>query len=163
MPFSRKKKEDFRPLTVDEVLVKLENYCAYRERCPKEVSDKIKELGLRGTDAEQVYAVLEADGFFKEARFAAAFANGKLRFNHWGKVRIRQELVMRGIDPGIIREALDSISETEYFDIIGKMIEKKARQYDGDGNAREKTVASIARAGFETSLIFRLLDEREKP
>ena len=49
MPFQRKKL--LQPLTVDEALLKLENFCAYRERCPKEVLTRLKELGMRGAEA----------------------------------------------------------------------------------------------------------------
>ena len=33
-------------LTVAEAQKKLEHYCAYQERCHKEVADKPKELGM---------------------------------------------------------------------------------------------------------------------
>ena len=48
MPFQRKKPAQ--PLTVDEAIGKLENFCAYRERCPKEVRSRLTELGLRGPE-----------------------------------------------------------------------------------------------------------------
>lgn len=160
MSFARKKTARTTPLTVDEVLVKLENYCAYRERCPKEVRDKIRELGLRGADADQVFDVLQADRFFEESRFARAFTTGKFRFNHWGRVRIRQELKMRDICPEQIREALDAIDPDEYLEVVEKLIAKKRQQYDGDDNARDKTIASLVRAGFELDIVLKCVLQR---
>ncbi len=32
--------------TVDEALTKLENYCVYRERCHKEVEQKLNEMRM---------------------------------------------------------------------------------------------------------------------
>ncbi len=145
------------PLTPDEALQKMERFCAYRERCPKEVRSKLAEFGLSRADAEQIYQVLEEDKFFNEARFAMAFAGGKFRYNYWGRVRIRQELKMRSISPELIAQALDSIDQEEYEALIHKLLDKKREQYAGDDNAREKTAASLIRAGFEMDLVFRFL------
>ena len=114
MAFFKSRRPD-KPLTPDEVLIKLEHFCAYRERCPKEVRSKLAELGMKGADAEQIFSVLEEDGYFNEARFALAYAGGKFRINHWGRVRIRLELRMRDIAPTVVREALDAIDEAVYL------------------------------------------------
>lgn len=157
MAFRNKPRNSGKPLTPDEALAKLEHFCAYRERCPKEVRAKLAELGLHGTDAEQIFEVLREDGFFNEERFALAFAGGKFRVNHWGRVRIRLELRTRDIAPDVIQQALDSIDEQEYLKLIKQLLEKKRRQYDGDEHAREKSAASLIRAGFEQELVFRYL------
>lgn len=157
MAFRNKPRNSGKPLTPDEALAKLEHFCAYRERCPKEVRAKLAELGLKGGDAEQIFEVLREDGFFNEERFALAFAGGKFRVNHWGRVRIRLELRTRDIAPDVIQRALDSIDEQEYLKLIKQLLEKKRRQYEGDEHAREKSAASLIRAGFEQELVFRYL------
>jgi regulatory protein len=146
-----------KPLSPDEALQKLERFCAYRERCPKEVRSKLAECGLSRADAEQIYEVLREDRFFDEERFALAYAGGKFRSNQWGRVRIRQELKMRNIAPEFIARALDSINESEYETLLRKLLDKKRQQYAGDENAREKAAASLIRAGFEMELVFRFL------
>jgi regulatory protein len=146
-----------KPLTPDEALQKMERFCAYRERCPKEVSSKLASFELSNVDAEQIYQVLQTDKFFNEERFAMAFAGGKFRYNHWGRVRIRLELKMRGIRPTLVSQALESIDQDEYEILIQKLLDKKREQYANDDNAREKTAASLIRAGFEMELVFRFL------
>ncbi len=155
MPFQRKKLTQ--PLTVDEAILKLENFCAYRERCPKEVRARLKELGMLGAEAEQIFEVLREDGFFDEQRFALAFAGGKFRMNHWGRVRIRQEMRMRDIDPQLIKQALAAIDEEQYVQILQDLLEKRRQHYAGDPQAREKTAAALIRNGFESELVFRYL------
>lgn len=152
------KKPD-KPLSPDEALPKLENFCAYRERAPQEVRQKIKELGLRGHDAEQVFEVLREDGYFNEERYAEAYAGGKFRVNHWGRVRIRLELRQRGIAPDVIQRALDAIGEENYERTLREILEKKRAQFEAakDERAREKTAAYAIRAGFEPELVFRYL------
>ncbi|MEI6411427.1 MAG: regulatory protein RecX [Bacteroidota bacterium] len=145
------------PLTPDEILAKMEYFCAYRERCTKEVHARLTELGARGEDAEQILEVLRGDGFFDEARFAHAFAGGKFRINHWGRVRIRQELRLREVPNALIQSALDEIDEDEYVALLKSLIEKKKDQYEGDALMRDKTIAALMRMGFEMELIFRHL------
>ncbi len=146
-------------LSAEELLSKLENYCAYRERCPKEVRDKLAALGAEPDVAEQIFEVLKADKFFDEQRFAHAYAGGKFRNNNWGKVRIKQELRMRDIEPRIIELALGSIDMEVYQALLYKLLAKKLAQYAGDTKAREKSAASLIRSGFEPSLVFENLNK----
>ncbi|MBK9336581.1 MAG: RecX family transcriptional regulator [Lewinellaceae bacterium] len=143
--------------TTDEALARMENYCAYRERCPQEVRRKMAELGLEGETAEQIWQVLIGEGFVNEERFARAFAGGKFRVNHWGRVRIRLELRQRAIASDLIVQALETIDEAEYLAVLLDTLEKKRRQYRSDPNARAKTAAALIRAGFEPELVFRHL------
>ena len=143
------------PLSPDEILHKMEHFCAYRERCPKEVRQKLAELGASGEIAAQILQVLQTDKFFDEERFAGAYARGKFRNNDWGKVKIRLELKSRDINWQIIEQALESIDESEYEAVLEKLTRKKLAQLRSDPKAFEKTAATLARAGFETELIFK--------
>lgn len=149
-----------KPLTTDEALSKLEYFCAYQERCPKEVRTKLAALGVRGESADQIFEVLQNDGYINEERFAMAYAGGKFRINHWGRVRIRMELRMRDIAADLIEKAIDSIDETAYTDQLQQLLEKKQAHYEGQERARDKTAAALIRAGFEMELVFKFLNQR---
>lgn len=159
MPFPQRKSFRSEVLQPDEVKDKLERYCAYRERSPKEVRQKITGLGLKGEPAEELFQVLQNDGFFNENRFAQEFASGKFRGNHWGRVRIRMELqITHGIRPEIIQAALESLSEADYAATLKRLIEKKMAQFaPDDPGARQKTAAHAIRSGFEPELVFAYL------
>jgi regulatory protein len=147
------------PLTPDEILLKMENFCAYRERCPKEVRSKLQELGADRDIAKQIFKSLQADKFFEEERFAMAFAGGKFRNNQWGKVRIRLELRMRDISSDIQERALEAIDIDIYEAVLIKLLQKKLLQYAGDEKAREKAAASLIRTGYEPDLVFKNLNK----
>lgn len=154
MLFRKKKLEN--PLTLDEALPKLEQFCAYQERSPQEVREKIQALGLKGESAEQLYEVLETEGFFNEQRFAEGYARGKFRFNHWGRVRIRQALRQKGISQALTEAALKEIDETEYEAVLRTLWERKTHEFRDDNKGRDKAMASLLRAGFEPGLVFGL-------
>jgi regulatory protein len=144
-------------LSPDEILSRMQHFCAYRERCPKEVQQKLRELGARGETADLIYQSLQEDAFFQEDRFAIAFAGGKFRINRWGKVRIRQELLARGISDTPISEALSEISDQDYLATLSQLIAKKQAEYADSDNTRDKVIAALVRKGFELELIFRYL------
>ncbi|MCC6463096.1 MAG: RecX family transcriptional regulator [Saprospiraceae bacterium] len=157
--FLKNKRTREEVLTPDEALVKLEHFCAYRERCPQEVRRKLAELGMHGETAEQIYQVLESDGFFNEVRFAEAYAGGKFRINQWGRVRIRLELQQRAIAPAVVRQALAAIDESEYLQTLQQLLEKKRQQIGAEAGPqdRAKIAAALIRSGFEPELVFRYL------
>lgn len=159
MPFPRRKSFHTEPIQADEALDRLERFCAFRERSPKEVRQKIADLGQSGETAEQLFQSLQEDGFFNEARFAMAFAGGKFRGNHWGRVRIRLELQhTHGITAELIQEALDSLPEEEYLLTLQRILQKKRAQFGSEDPAgRQKTAAHAIRAGFEPELVFAYL------
>lgn len=135
----------------------MENFCAYRERCPQEVRRKMTELGIAGETAEQIWQVLESDGYINEERFAHAFARGKFRVNQWGRVRIRLELLHRAIPPAVVEQALEAIDEGEYLAVLQELLQKRSQRYEGDPHVRAKSAAALVRAGFEPELVFRYM------
>jgi regulatory protein len=145
-------------LTPDEILQRVEQFCAFRERSPQEVRDKLKTLGARGAVAEQIYTVLEGDGYFNEARFAEIFVGGKFRINRWGRNRIRQALYKHRLSEAVVEQALESaIDEQQYRETLQQLAEQKRRQLEGDANVRQKTAAYLIRAGYEPELVFSYL------
>ena len=48
-------------LSQDEALLKMQQYCAYQERCQDEVRSKLIELGVYGDALESVIADLITD------------------------------------------------------------------------------------------------------
>jgi regulatory protein len=145
-----------KPLSADEALVALERYCAYRERSPHEVRQKLKALGQTGDTAEQLYQVLETDNYVNEYRYAEAFAGGKFRINHWGRVRIRMALQQQHIGHAVMETALATISESEYLAVLKQLVERKLAQWahEDPAMAKHKTLQGLIRQGFETELIF---------
>ena len=135
----------------------MENYCAYRERCPQEVRRKMVELAIEGEPAEQIWQVLEDDGYVNEERFARAFAGGKFRVNQWGRVRIRLELLQRAIPPAVVEQALEAIDEGEYLGVLQHLLQKRRERYEGDPHARAKAAEALVRAGFEPEFVFRYM------
>ena len=81
--------------TLQQAQHKIEQYCAYQERCHEEVVTKLRSMHLTSHEIDQLIVHLIEQNFLNEARFACSFARGKHRIKHWGKIRITTELKMR--------------------------------------------------------------------
>ena len=91
---------------MDEALQKLRNFCAYQERCHKEVVQKLGEMGMIDAAVNQIVVSLISDNFLNEERFAFSYARGKFSQKHYGKIRIQRELKLRDIHPKLIQRCL---------------------------------------------------------
>ena len=71
--------------TLEEALSKLQRYCAYQDRCHKEVEQKLKQMRMIPEAIEIIMVALIEDGHLNEERFAKAFVRGKFNIKKWGK------------------------------------------------------------------------------
>jgi regulatory protein len=147
--------------SLQEIRQKLEYYCAYQERCYKEVETKLFDFHLTNEEKEQVLIYLIENNFINEERFAKSFVRGKHNYKFWGKNRITNELKFRNISSRIIQEALKEIPETIYLENFHRLAEKhwdSIKERKGQ-KKNKKFVDFLLRKGYETSLIFEKLNE----
>ena len=148
--------------TVDEALKKLENYCAYQDRCHKEVQDKLKEMRMIPEAIDHIIYQLIQDKFLDEERFARSFARGKFRTKKWGKTRIVRELKLREITKYNINLALTEIEETEYLQTFEKLVKKRLKQLKPEKNLykkKNKLMTYLQYRGWESHLIYEKINE----
>lgn len=152
-----------KPQTISELTLKLEHYCAYQERCHREVSGKLFELGATRDEADEIIVHLINQNFLNEERFAKAFARGKHRIKSWGNNRIVSELKSRSISQYNINSALKEIAGL-YDDTFESLA---ARHWDSitETNVlkkRKKFCDFMLRKGFESDLVYAKAVELEK-
>ena len=99
--------------TVDEAQKKLEHYCAYQERCHKEVRKKLWEMKMIPEASDHIMVHLIQHNYLNEERFAKAFVRGKFRIKKWGKNRLVRELKLRDISKYTMDVAL---KEIDYYE-----------------------------------------------
>jgi regulatory protein len=143
--------------TVAEAQSRMEHYCAYQERCHKEVEQKLREMKMIPEAKELIIGHLLQHNFLNESRFSQAFARGKFNHKKWGKRRIVSELKSRYISEYNIRLALKEISEADYLSTFDTLSEKRFNQLDSEKNLqkkRKKFIDYLLYRGWETHLIY---------
>ena len=98
-----------RQLGIKEAKQRAGRFCAFRERSPNELLEKLLDWGLGEQDAEKVVAQLIKEKFVDEQRFANAFCNDKFEFNSWGKQKIKANIYSHKLSSSAIENALDRI------------------------------------------------------
>lgn len=145
--------------TVDEATKLMENFCAYQERCHKEVAQKLYDLHMIPEARDQITLHLLQHNFLNEERFSKAFARGKFSIKNWGRIRIVNELKFRNISPYNIKTALKEIDEEVYLKTIQKVAEKKIAVIK-EPNAfkkRSKLLTYLSSKGYESELIYEVV------
>ncbi len=142
--------------TVDEAQKKLEHYCAYQERCHKEVTQKLYDMKMIPEARDKIIVHLLQHNYLNEERFAQAFVRGKFRIKKWGKQRIRLELKRRDISKTIITIALKEISDIDYYSTFHTLAEKKAALIrDTNSQKKRKKLADyLFYRGWESQLVY---------
>ncbi len=150
------------PTTVTEALKKMERYCAYQERCHKEVETKLASMRLIPAAKEKIILHLLQHNFLNEERFAKSFARGKFSIKKWGKIRITRELKSRNISAFNIKSGLKEISESDYIATFHELAEKKFNALtttEDSYKKRKKLIDYLAYRGWEHHLIFEKIHE----
>ncbi len=142
--------------TLLEVTKKLERYCAYQERCHKEVVSKLKEMCMIPEAIDQIVAHLILENYLNEERFAKSFARGKFTIKKWGRNRIINELKLRNISNYIIQAALQEIDGKDYARTLDTLAKKKAKQLTGKSpqEKRRKLANYLLYRGWENHLVY---------
>ena len=147
--------------TLAEAKHKIEHYCAYQDRCHKEVNAKLKSMGMIPAAIDQIIGGLIADNFLNEMRFAQSFARGKFRIKHWGKNRIKRELKLRELSDYCIKAGLKEIDPQEYLENFHELAEKKGASlaHLAIGIQRKKLADYLFYRGWESSLVYEKIRE----
>lgn len=147
-------------LTPGEALNKAAAYCTLCERCVSEVTAKFTAWGVPHCEQEKIITKLIEEKFINEARYCHAFVNDKVRFNRWGRIKIRAALSEKRLPRELINEAMDNIDEELYTTSLAEVIAAKRKELKGvnDYTTKQKIMRFAASRGFEPAMIMRVID-----
>lgn len=147
--------------TVEEAQKKLENYCAYQERCHKEVRTKLRDMKIIPEAIDNIMVHLIENNYLNEERFAKAFVSGKFRIKKWGKNRLIRELKFREISKYSIDVALKEIDQEAYYTTLDELTKKRIDQVkEKNSFKKKKKVADyLLYRGWESHLVYEKLNE----
>lgn len=150
-----------KPLSPDQVLDKMAKYCAYQERCVKDVTEKLKTFELTQKEKDEILDYLIDNRFVNNTRFAQAFVKGKINQSGWGLNKIRFHLMQKGIDKEIIDEALQTYDEEAYRQRLIDVLKIKAKtiKAENDFERNRKLAAYAMQKGFEAHLVWEVIKE----
>ncbi len=150
-----------KPLSLDQVLDKIAKYCAYQERCVKDVREKLKTYDIPQEDRDKILDFLLDNRFVNDERFAKSFVRGKVNQSGWGVNKIRFHLMQKGIDKDLIDEALQETDEEVYRQRLINILKTKSKtvKAKNDYERKRKLAAYAIQKGFEGSLVWETMND----
>ena len=137
----------------EQIIFKLEAFCAYQERCTQEVRTKLERLGADESLSQEVVKHLKENRFLDDTRFVEAYVQGKLRIKKWGRQKIKAGLYQKRIDAKLIQEGIYAfISDEEYQQVMESLIERKNRELSSEKNTqikKQKLMRFLLSRGFQ--------------
>lgn len=148
---------NYKTYSVDEAKARMERYCAYRERCHKEVQQKLIEMRMIPDAIDQIVHHLITENYLNETRFAQAFVRGKFRIKKWGKNRLLRELKARDISQYNVKLAMKEIPDADYIATFHELAEKRWQQLSSEKSLQKKKkkfMDYLLYRGWESNLIW---------
>jgi regulatory protein len=114
------------------------------------------ETGAAKMDA--VVARLVEQRYLNDTSFASDYTRLRLENSSFGKRRVQQDLMQKGVHSEVIAKTLDAayeeISEEE---LARRHLERKRVRKPADEKGAARVMRLLVRAGFSTGVIFRIL------
>ena len=144
-----------------DALDKMAKYCAYQERCVKDVREKLRTFDLPQEEKDKILDYLLDNRFVNDERIAKSFVRGKVNQSGWGLNKIRFHLIQKGIAKDIIDEALGQTDEEVYRQRLIDILKAKSKTVKAatDFERKRKLAAYAMQKGFEASLVWDVLKE----
>lgn len=146
--------------TLQEAQTKMEQFCAYQERCHKEVVEKLCEMRMIPQAIDYILGHLIQQNYLNEERFARSFARGKFRIKKWGRIKIERELKWRNISRYLIQKAMEEI-EDDYLDVFQEVAQEKYESITEKNplKAKKKFADYLLYRGWESHLVYEKVAE----
>jgi regulatory protein len=149
-------------------------FLSVRARTVREVRDRLREKEFSDAEIEQAIEELSRAGLLNDAEFARMYVRDSLSVRPVGKLRLKRNMLLLGLDKVIIEEALEdqdieAKQEGIAYETARKFMEKSlaVRTKEDPPKTRQRLAAYLARRGFPWSVIDpvlrRVLSHPEEP
>ncbi len=132
------------------------NRCSKKELSAREVMVGLQKFQLKLSEKHKLINKLKKEKYIDHNRYAKAFTHDRFNFYKWGKLKIKQQLLIKGIEESFIDHALNLIDDDAYQALIKDLALKKKAQISIDDSfqAKQKICNALNAKGFEGELVY---------
>jgi len=127
-----------------------------RLRSRRELDERLRRRGTAPAVIRTVLDRLSAEGFLDDGRFARTWIRGRLALRPSGGVRLRSELLRKGVAAGVIDQALrEAFSEADEHQLALEVARSRLRRYRAQPAevAYRRLAGVLHRRGFSAGAI----------
>jgi len=95
---------------------KVVKYCSFRPRNRFELDRKMIQMGLCASIRKRYLSQLKKMGLIQDDEYLKSYINGKVRINHWGKIKITHYLKKEGFSVQSIKTAISKFLNPEDYE-----------------------------------------------
>ena len=110
----------------DEAFNRMAALCSAAEHCESDVRERLQRVAMSADDIQRIVDRLYEEHYLDTMRYCRAFVHDRLRFNHWGRMKIQQALRQKGLPQQDISQALSELSEDEYTQVLSDLLAQKS-------------------------------------
>ncbi len=135
----------------------------HRSHSKKELADKIARTAASREAAQAAADRMEELGLLDDEAYARDLARELFTRRHWGALRVKQELRLKGIDGELIDELLAEYDdEDQALENLREILGRKYRGWAEDEKVRRRAFAALQRLGYPRDLIRRAMSAPEE-
>ena len=97
-------------------------------------------------------------GYVNDEEYAPKLAEYLIKRKRWGLRRAKYEMLRRGLDRELVENTLSDIPQYELDEELTALIERKYAGKVSDYDDRRRTIAALARRGYDFGAIKRCID-----
>lgn len=110
----------------------------FRDRTEKEIREKLIQKGYDEDSIEETTEFLKNYGYINDEKYASSFINDAINLKKWGKIRVRTELIKRGVPRDVFENLLEEAFPDGSTEIICTQIKSRFKNCDLK-NQKERT------------------------
>ena len=119
---------------------------------------KVEEGETGDVKVEAVVTKLKAMRYLNDSAFATEFTRLRQENEKFGKRRVQQELMLKGVHPELVTTTLDTAYENvNEEDLARRHLERKGIRKPKDEKETTRVMRRLVRAGFSLGVIFKVL------
>ena len=119
---------------------------------------KVEEGETGEVKVEAVVTKLKAMHYLNDAAFATEYTRLRQENEKFGKRRVQQELMLKGVHPELVTTTLDSAYENmNEEDLARRHLERKGVRKPKDEKETARVMRRLVRAGFSLGVIYKVL------
>jgi regulatory protein len=134
---------------------------ARRDYTSAELSTRLARRGYAADAVAEALAALIADDSVNDERVAAAHVRTSTGVKGHGRLRVKSELLARGLPRATIDEALKALETTDERDALVRILKRKRYPERPTRAERQRMYQHLLRRGFPADLIRSVLGRGE--
>lgn len=146
-----------------KILDKAYGYLARRDHSETELKSKLLKKFAEEPLVEEVITRLKKFGYVDDSKFTRGWITSRLSAKPRGRMVIRRELLMKGVNKELVEKMLDLVynGDREKKELI-RLLGRRADKYPQTRKGRNKLISYLLRRGFLWGDIKQLLESEEE-